>query len=492
MEEKDFFRKYLSRLKTLKNKTYEIFKRTKSKIEKIVKSRQISEYIKNKPRTILATFMIISIFAMGFTGYKVNEIKTRAFEVYLDQDNIGAVRDEESALMILKELEANLSKEYNAKIVVDKEIRFEPSHVKDSGILTKAKLEEAIQTKLNFLVSGYSIIVNGEEVGSLKTKKDANDVVNTVKGFYLGHLSEDSKLIDVNILEDIEYIQKDIPLNEIAQKEDVIEHIKEGSEEVRTHLVEVGESFWTIAKIYNTTTDELVEANPDKDPQKLKPGDEVRLLVPKSKITVETIEEVEYVESTNYDVKVELSSSMYKNQQKTKVEGKKGEIKVLANEVKHNGVLVDKKILDEKLVKDPVTQVVVKGTKEIPRTVATGAFLMPTRGRISSRYGMRWGRMHKGIDIAAPSGTAIKAADGGSVVFAGYKGSYGYMVEVNHGNGYRTRYAHCSKLHVKVGQKVYKGQHIANVGNTGNSTGPHLHFEVLRNGKNQNPSSFVR
>jgi len=117
---------------------------------------------------------------------------------------------------------------------------------------------------------------------------------------------------------------------------------------------------------------------------------------------------------------------------------------------------------------------------------------MPTRGRISSRYGMRNGRMHRGLDIAAPTGTAIKAADGGKVIFTGRKGNFGNLVEIDHGNGYVTRYAHCSSINVKTGEKVYKGQVIAKVGSTGRSTGPHLHFEVLKNGRNQNPSGHVR
>ena len=116
---------------------------------------------------------------------------------------------------------------------------------------------------------------------------------------------------------------------------------------------------------------------------------------------------------------------------------------------------------------------------------------MPTRGSISSRYGSRWGRMHWGLDIACRTGTPIKAADGGTVKSAGYNGAYGYMIEVNHGNGYVTRYAHCSKIYVKSGDKVYKGQTIGAVGSTGRSTGPHLHFEVLKNGVHQNPAKYL-
>ncbi|MBN4069545.1 M23 family metallopeptidase, partial [bacterium AH-315-G05] len=105
--------------------------------------------------------------------------------------------------------------------------------------------------------------------------------------------------------------------------------------------------------------------------------------------------------------------------------------------------------------------------------------------------GMRWGRRHEGIDIAAPIGTPIIAADGGVVTFAGRRGAYGKLVIINHENGFQTYYAHCNGFNVKVGERVHKGQKIATVGNTGRSTGPHVHFEVRKNGVPVNPLSFV-
>ncbi len=183
---------------------------------------------------------------------------------------------------------------------------------------------------------------------------------------------------------------------------------------------------------------------------------------------------------------------MYKTEKKVKVKGSPGENEIVAKVLKHNGVLVEKEIIEEIVIEEAVTELVVKGTKEVPKTAATGVFLMPTRGRISSRYGMRNGRMHRGLDIATPTGTAIKAADGGKVVFTGRKGAFGNLVEIDHGNGYTTRYAHCSSINVKTGERVYKGQVIAKVGNTGRSTGSHLHFEVLKNGRNMNPQGFVK
>src|SRR5699024_3334017 len=270
------------------------------------------------------------------------------------------------------------------------------------------------------------------EVGALKTKEEAEDIIDEVKEYYLSYLDEDANITDIEILEDIEYKEKEVPILEMAKSDDLVEYIRTGSEEIKTHTIEVGENFWTIAKFYDTTMEELEEANPDKDSEKLKPGDQVKLVLPKSKITIATTEEVEYTEDIKYEVETESDKNMYKNQKKVKVEGKKGESRILANKIKHNGILIEEKILEEEVIKKPVNKVVVKGSKEVPKTVATGTFLVPTRSRVSSGYGSRWGRMHRGIDIAAPTGTAIKASDGGTVVFSGPRGTYGNMVEVNH------------------------------------------------------------
>jgi murein DD-endopeptidase MepM/ murein hydrolase activator NlpD len=120
-----------------------------------------------------------------------------------------------------------------------------------------------------------------------------------------------------------------------------------------------------------------------------------------------------------------------------------------------------------------------------------GAWTWPAIGQLSSGYGPRWGRMHEGIDIAAPSGTPILAARGGVVSYAGQMSGYGNLVLVDHGAGLTTAYAHQSRIHVSVGQLVSAGQQLGEVGSTGNSTGPHLHFEVRVNGSPRNPREYV-
>ena len=124
---------------------------------------------------------------------------------------------------------------------------------------------------------------------------------------------------------------------------------------------------------------------------------------------------------------------------------------------------------------------------------APDVWLLPVQGyRFSSAYGWRWGRMHNGIDLAAPQGTPIVAVHAGTVTMSRYNGGYGYAVVIDHGDGVETLYAHASQLLVHEGQEVSAGERIALVGNTGYSFGAHLHFEVHEYGAPQNPVPWLQ
>jgi murein DD-endopeptidase MepM/ murein hydrolase activator NlpD len=126
-----------------------------------------------------------------------------------------------------------------------------------------------------------------------------------------------------------------------------------------------------------------------------------------------------------------------------------------------------------------------------PIKQGSGALIWPVNGAFTSPFGMRWGRLHAGIDIAAPTGTAIRAADSGRVAIAGWTGGYGNYTCIQHGGALSTCYGHQSSIGVSVGQSVSKGQVIGAVGNTGNSTGPHLHFETRVNGSPVDPMGYL-
>lgn len=119
-------------------------------------------------------------------------------------------------------------------------------------------------------------------------------------------------------------------------------------------------------------------------------------------------------------------------------------------------------------------------------------YIWPTTQRnITSYFGARWGRNHNGIDVGIPLNTKIFSIDDGTVIYSGWNGGYGYQVKIQHNNGIITTYAHCNKLLVSKGQKVTQGEVIARSGSTGNSTGPHLHFEFILNGSFKNPLNYL-
>jgi murein DD-endopeptidase MepM/ murein hydrolase activator NlpD len=134
----------------------------------------------------------------------------------------------------------------------------------------------------------------------------------------------------------------------------------------------------------------------------------------------------------------------------------------------------------------------VPGIEPLPsRGLAAGWLSWPLQGRISSPFGLRDGKPHEGIDIAVEEGTPVRATAPGQVVFAGPRGTYGLAVIVDHGDGVRTLYAHCSKILTAEGDKVDTATVLALAGNTGRSTGPHLHLEVLKNGTPLNPLIYL-
>lgn len=143
----------------------------------------------------------------------------------------------------------------------------------------------------------------------------------------------------------------------------------------------------------------------------------------------------------------------------------------------------------EEAAKKKKYQVTSRGSS-LPR-VSSYAFPLKSYSYVSSEYGARWGTTHTGIDLAAPAGTHIYSWRSGTVTFAGWSGGYGNFIIVDHGDGFVTRYAHCSKIAVTKGQTVSQGQVIGYVGTTGNSTGNHLHFEVKVNGNFVNPRNYL-
>lgn len=172
-------------------------------------------------------------------------------------------------------------------------------------------------------------------------------------------------------------------------------------------------------------------------------------------------------------------------------EGKKGSKEIKKRIAYLNDKKVAETVLEENILEEATETVVLQGSR-ITEDNLSALLAIPSRGVISSNYGMRWGRLHKGTDFAANIGEPISAALDGVVIEAAYIGNYGNVVILDHGSGIETLYAHCSEIKVKVGDTVKKGEVIALVGNTGRSTGPHLHFEVRINGEPRDARKYLK
>lgn len=175
--------------------------------------------------------------------------------------------------------------------------------------------------------------------------------------------------------------------------------------------------------------------------------------------------------------------------------------------VRENGQIISDEIIAVRTLKETQNQVVLMGTKKAtvyakanytadsydgPVSEGAGSFICPLKGYVfASPYGQRNGRIHHGVDLTAPVGTTLWASDAGTVVYTGSRNSYGLLVIIDHGNGFKTYYAHCNTISVKTGDNVAQGQTIGTVGRTGNATGSHVHFEVRVNDNCVNPASYV-
>lgn len=224
----------------------------------------------------------------------------------------------------------------------------------------------------------------------------------------------------------------------------------------------------------------------------VEPGDVVCIRSNVDPVNVKMVETGRIKETIEYKTIKKESDEYYQGDTYIEQEGKNGSRIFEGTITKVAGEEESRETISEEITKEPKDKIILIGTKERPKTAATGTFQMPIKTYVvTSEYGGRWGRMHEGMDFGAGTGTPIYAADGGKVVKADWFSGHGLCVEIDHGNGVHTRYSHCSQVLVSVGDLVYQGQNIALVGNTGHSFGSHLHFEVRVNDVSQNPRNYV-
>lgn len=362
--------------------------------------------------------------------------------------------------------------------------------------------EDAIQEEHDV----HAIAINGKRIVYVATKADAEAVLEQITTRYT---EKGSEIKDVQFKESVEIVKADdyISAERAAIDETVVEtylcqvyeaaeYILTGTSTPKTYTVKGGDTLWDIANANNISPYELADMNPGINVDRLSIGDVINLYEVEPYVTVTTIEVATETERIPYEVEYTETADLYKGQTQVTSAGSYGSKEKQIEYIKENGIIVASTVLSEEILTEPVKQYALVGTTTMPIKTGSGSLAAPLGSvKLSSsagKYGAsRGSRTHVGVDLKGAKGDPIYASDGGTVIFSGYSGSYGYLIKVDHGNGIETRYSHCDSLLVSYGDDVEKGQIIGTVGRTGNATGYLLHFEVRINGSPVNPLNYL-
>lgn len=254
------------------------------------------------------------------------------------------------------------------------------------------------------------------------------------------------------------------------------------------YTIQSGDCYSTVADDYDITVDELLAMNEDYTATTILNVGDILMIDSYEDIIQFNVRVTRYYseeEDIPYETEYIENDEWYDTVSETVVEGVNGTKVVSYEEVIENGETVSITVLSEEITEEAVNEQIEVGTIETP------SYIYPVNATITSYYGERWGRMHKGLDFGVSVGTAVYASRGGTVIRASWYSDFGNCVEIRHSDGTVTRYAHLSEYAVSVGDVVSQGELIAYSGNTGNTTGPHLHFEILINGVQVDPLLYL-
>ena len=438
----------------------------------------------------VSPLLYITLLCVGIGAVAFNGMYTKAYVAYVNGEEVGVVSSEEELSSIVGNVETRVASVLGEEYSYDAEITLAPTYL-DAGTQTNARaVEDALFEDTGAMMNAYAVSVDGQELGYAQTSEELQTMLDNVTEPYLNE-----QTVEHHFTQDVEIYEVEVPSNTQFTPDTLQSTLSGNKEEAEYVTVERGDTFNSIAEAAGLTGDELQALNPDADSSQLTAGDQLLVKQAVPMLTVETVVTETYEETIQSPVEYVDNPNLYEGTTRLKAAGQDGVEKIEARITCINGQETQREEVSRTTVQEATTTYMYQGTKEKPATASTGSFIWPLSGTITSRFGYRdiFGStsFHSGLDIAAPYGTQISAADGGTVTFAGWRGSYGQTVIITHDDGTVTYYAHCSSLLVNAGDKVYQGQAIARVCMTGTATGYHCHFEVRVNGKSVNPEHYL-
>lgn len=446
------------------------------------------DYLRQKKPSAPVIFLVIAVII--FSGMWYLSVKTPAYAVVIDGQQKFMVKDRGVVDRALQDI-SNEQKDGldNQTLQLANEVKIKKTMASRDELVPAYKVITTLRKEIKFNENAVAIVVNGKVVTYVASKDVANSILGQLKKQY-SQVDEGEKLLSAKLQEKVVLKEQKVAASLVKTQKQALDLITFGSENQGKYEVKEGDSLWLIARRNDMYVDDIKKAN-QLESENLQLGQELILLKSEPYINVIAQVEGQKVEVIPFETKI-VTDRNVASSLKVKQEGKTGEKQVAYTATKCNGAISQRQVVEEKIIKAAVDKIIVKGSRVTyvasRSRGGTGNLDWPVYGPITQYFSSA----HSGIDIAVRSGSAIRAADSGTVTFAGYDGGYGRFIIINHGNGLVTRYAHCSSISVSVGDNVAKGEVIGAVGSTGNSTGPHLHFEVLANGSFNNPFSYLR
>ena len=407
--------------------------------------------------------------------------------VYVNGQQVAVVADESFAKNTLTEVIRDKSSKAGVALEINDEIYYRGVHAKKADFLDKEELKASLNSALSFNTNAVEIIINGETRICLHDRQEAEDMLKWLRSLYPAEAGE-----MVAFKEKVELVETVVDERTITTAEEARDMLLYGSDKVEQYVVKNGDTAWDIAAKYDVYVDTLQINNPGVDLWNIQVDQVLKLSREVPLITVLATRQYTTDEEIPYKVEERSDDKLMPGERKVIAAGTAGLRTVTYDVTRENGFEVERVELEQEVLREPTTEIVARGSQIMLASRGGGRIGWPGGGSVISAFGMRSGRMHKGVDISGAYGAPIVAAASGTVIHAatGYDGGYGTNVEISHGSGYVTKYAHMSSLNVHVGQTVQRGELIGRVGATGNAVGAHLHFEVLVNGVPQNPTSY--